>query len=107
MLGNSARGHAKQHQRAGADVGDGYFDHHAACAVSQHFSRSGLAPISAIGRDRLRLCPHYVAPDAARETKAIAADTAQTGLIVIGRAKPAPGGGNHGVGIGKDHSTTP
>ena len=55
----------------------------------------------------MRLGAHHLAPDPTREAEAIAADTAQAGLIVVGRAKPAPRGGNHGVGIGRDHSTTP
>jgi hypothetical protein len=64
--------------------------HHGARALGQHLARAGLAPVPAVGRDRERLGPDHLAPDAAREAEAVAADAAQAGLIVVGRAEPGP-----------------
>ena len=47
------------------------------------------------------------ATDAAREAEAIAADTAQAGLVVVGRAEPGSGSGDDTGGIGGLHSTAP
>jgi hypothetical protein len=75
--------------------------------IRQHLARPGLAPIPAIGRDREWLIADHVPPHPACEAKAIAADPAQAGLIVIGRAEPCPRCGDNEGGIGGYHSTFP
>jgi hypothetical protein len=107
MLGDGARCHAEQDQRAGPGLGGGDFRHHLARTLGQHLARAGLAPVPAVGRDGKRLVADNLAPDAARQAKAIAADPAQAGLIVVGRAEPAAGGGDDQGGISAIHSTFP
>ena len=89
MLGNGAWLHAKQEQRAGWGISHWHFDHHPARALSQYLARTALAPVTAIGWDRKGLRPHHLAPDAARQPEAVAADPAQACLVVVGRAAPA------------------
>src|SRR5690606_15782905 len=74
---------------------------------AQHLARAGLAPVAAVGRDRERLRTDEFAPDAAGEAEAVAADAAQAGLVVIGRAEPGSRRRDHPVRIGRDHSTLP
>ena len=105
MLGDGARRssaptHPEQDQRAGAGLCGSDFWHHLARAFCQNFSWAGFAPIPAIGWDRERLVAYHLAPNPAREAKTIAADPAQAGLIVIGRAEPASRCGNDQGRIG-------
>ena len=76
-------------------------------AFGQHFSRSGFAPIPAIGWDREWLVADHLAPDATREAEAITTDATQAGLIMVGRAKPTAGGGDNQDGISAIHRTFP
>src|SRR5690606_6687115 len=65
-----------------------------------------FAKIPAVGRDRERLRTDDLAPDPASESKAVAADALQAGLVVVRRAEPAARNGNDGLGIGAQ-STDP
>ncbi len=76
----------------------------AARPIGQHLARPGLAPVPAVGRDRERLGPDHLAPDTAREAEAVAADPAQAGLVVIGRAEPGPRNGDDKGGISEARS---
>lgn len=44
-----------------------------------------------------------VAVDAAHEAQAIAADAADAGLMMVGRADPEPRDGDDGVGVIREH----
>ncbi len=107
MLGDGARCHAEQDQRAGSKVGQRKLGHHAPRAFCQNLARASLAPIAAIGRNRKGFSPDHLTPDAAREAKAIATDAAQTGLIVVRRAEPGAGHGDDEIGISGGHRTFP
>ena len=91
----------------GADLRQGYLDHHGPRAISQNLADTRLAPVAAVRRDRLPFGPNQVAPDPARKAKAIAADAAQARLIMVRRAQPCACGCNYIVGIREDHSTIP
>ena len=107
MLGDGAGLHAEEDQRAGACLGGRHLDHHAPRALGQHLAQAGLAPVPAVGRDRERLGADDLAPDAPRQPEAIAADTAQAGLIMIRRSEPGPRNGDDVLGISGVHSTDP
>ena len=107
MLGDSAGGHAEKDKCAGPSFGGHDFRHHLARTVCQHFSRPDLAPIPAVGRYGEWLVADNLAPNAAREAQTVTADTAQTGLIVVGRAEPIAGSGDNDCWIGGLHSTFP
>ncbi len=90
MLGNGSGLHAKEDQRARTGVSRCDFRHHMPRALCQNFARAGLAPIPAIWRNRERLWPDDLAPDAARQPKTVAANAPKAGLVVIRRAQPGP-----------------
>ena len=69
-------------------------------AFRQNLARARLAPIAAVGRDRERLWPHHLAPDAPGEAEAVTAHAPKAGLIVIRRAEPGARNGDDAGGIG-------
>ena len=71
MLGDGARGYAKQDQRAGLGLGRRDFWHHSARTLGQHLARPSLAPVPATGRNWERLIANYLTPNAAREAEAM------------------------------------
>jgi hypothetical protein len=87
MLGDSARHHPEEDQCTGRRIGCCDLRHHRPRPVGQHLARADLAPIAAVRRDRERLPPDDLAPDAASEAKAIAAHPAQAGLQTPARAR--------------------
>ena len=74
MLGDGAGHHAEQDQRAGWGIGGCDLRHHPPRAFGQHLARAAFAPVPAVRRDWERFGPDDIAPDAARQTKAIASD---------------------------------
>ena len=111
MLGDIARRHAEQDQRAGTSVSRCDFRHHALRALCQHFARAGFAPVAAVGWDGERLGANDLTPDPACQPEAVAANAAKAGLIVIWGPEPGPRDGDdtRGVGAGSNvvHSTPP
>ena len=95
VLGGRASGHAEQDQRAGPGRGDRNFRQEALGGIGQHFFAARFAPVAGVGRRRHWLGPVQIAPDAAREAKAIATGAKNTGLMHIGGAEPDPRGGDH------------
>ena len=60
---------------------------------------AGFRPVGRIRRRQLGLRAHDLAPDAAQQAEAIAADAFQRGLVPVGRADPGAGfGDDDGVG---------
>ena len=107
VLGDGAGAHPEQDQRAGREVGHRDLEHHAARRLGERLARAGLAPVAAVGRQRQRLGAVELAPDAAHQPEAVAADALDARLVVVGRAEPAARGGDDAAGIGGDHSTSP
>lgn len=105
MLGDGAGHHPEQDQRTGWGIGRGDFRHHRPRSFGHHLARAGSRPNPGCRAGSETARPHHLAPDTARETKAIAADPAQTGLVVIGRAQPGPRDGDDASRIGGLHST--
>jgi hypothetical protein len=105
VLGDGARAHPKEQQRAGHDVD--HFDHHPPRRLGERLARACLAPVAAVGRDRHRLGPVELAPDPAHEAEAVAADAADARLVVVGRAEPAARRGDHLLGVCRSHITSP
>ena len=58
---------------------------------------AGLRPVGRVGRRQLGLRAHDLAPDAAQQAEAIAADAFQRGLMAIGRADPGARRGDDAV----------
>ena len=88
MLGDGAGPHAEEDQRAGTGIGRRDLGHNAPRALGEDLARTGLAPVAAVGRDRERLWPDDLAPDAPGKPEAVTADAPQARLIVIRRAEP-------------------
>ena len=111
MLGDGARLHAEEDQRAGTGLCRFHLDHHSTRAFGQNLAWPCLAPVPAVGWDWERLGAHHFAPDAACETEAVAAHAPKAGLIVIRRAEPGSRDGYDARGVGQCeglcHSTPP
>jgi len=88
MLGNGARAHAEKEEIAGLAGLDRNGQHQTRGPFGEDLALPGLAPIPAVGRDWEWLGPDNLAPDTAREAEAVAADPAQAGLVMVGRAEP-------------------
>ena len=63
---------------------------------------AGLRPVGRVWRRQFRLRAHDLAPDAAQQSEAIAADAFERGLVAIGRADPRAGFGDDEMGLGHD-----
>ena len=83
MLGDGARCHPEQNKCARPGLEGRDFRHHLARALGQHLAGAGLTPIPTVGRDREGLVADNLAPDTARQSKAVAADTTQAGLAEV------------------------
>ena len=68
-LGDGARCHAKQDQRAAPRLVGHDFLHHLARTPGQNFARAGFSPIPAVRRDRKWFIPDHLRPDTARQPK--------------------------------------
>jgi hypothetical protein len=72
-------------------------DHMAPSGLGQRLAAQRLGPITRIGGRLLGIGPIKGAPDTAHEAKAIAAHALDRRLMMIGRADPGAGFGDHGI----------
>ena len=78
----------------GARSVDRDLQHHLPRRLGERLAGAGLAPVAAVGRQRQRLGPIELAPDAAHQPEAVAADAPDARLVVVRRAEPAARGGD-------------